>query len=160
MDAVAFVGLSGEAERCVIGQSNCPEGFACQRSHGGSDVCCTVKPTSCEDDEVIVENICHPRTAPGQACTHSQQCTGGSSCSGGVCACPQNMAPIGNFCRIQLSNLKMEEEKNLFLECAAGQIMHNDLCHNLARVGEGCLLGKQCPEGLPLPKNTSILSSI
>ena len=54
-DAVAFIGLSGEPEKCVVGQSNCPTGFACQRSIAGHHVCCSVK-MSRRGSGVIFEN--------------------------------------------------------------------------------------------------------
>jgi hypothetical protein len=45
-DQVAFIGISGEPQTCAIGQSTCPNGFSCQRTMNGLQICCTTGVTS------------------------------------------------------------------------------------------------------------------
>ncbi len=40
-DHVAFIGISGEPQLCVIGQTTCPTGYSCQKGLNEHQVCCT-----------------------------------------------------------------------------------------------------------------------
>ncbi|PIO53040.1 EB module, partial [Teladorsagia circumcincta] len=132
-DSVAFVGLSGEPERCVAGQSKCPVGFACQRSSGNHHICCATKQVECSSDEISVNGMCLPRSTPGQDCQQSEQCTGGSVCEAGSCLCPPLTKPMGGFCQAEL-------------KCGPEQVKHGNVCHNRVDLGKPCVTSEQCPD--------------
>ncbi|EPB69114.1 Kunitz/Bovine pancreatic trypsin inhibitor domain protein [Ancylostoma ceylanicum] len=132
-DSVAFVGLSGEPEKCVVGQSKCPFGFACRRSVAGHHICCTARQVSCSDEEVNVDGMCFSRAPPGAACQKSEQCTGGSMCHLGVCECPALTTPIGGFCQGEI-------------KCGPEQVKHGGACHNKVELGKACVVTQQCPD--------------
>ena len=83
---------------------------------------------------MFIDGECHKRSPPGESCIATEQCSGGSVCEEQTCACPPGTKQMGGFC---------QEE----IKCLPSQILHAGLCRNKARLGESCMISKQCQEG-------------
>ncbi|CAJ0931046.1 unnamed protein product, partial [Mesorhabditis belari] len=135
-DGVAFIGLSGEAEKCVVGQSQCPVGFACLRAMVGHHTCCTTSriAKTCSEEQVMVDGKCLDRADPQHKCESPMQCAGGSMCVNNLCVCPKGTGQVGRFCQKDI-------------DCGKGEIMAGGLCLPLADLSEKCTVQQQCPDG-------------
>ncbi|PIO70579.1 EB module [Teladorsagia circumcincta] len=151
-DSVAFVGLSGEPERCVAGQSKCPVGFACQRSSGNHHICCATKQ-ECGPEQVKHGNVCYNRADLGKPCVTSEQCPDQGVCTDGICVCNERTVNLNGKCASPMARAKIVQSKSGASKCsnANSKALFSP---ETARVVFCSPKAKQCPHGYSCQINT------
>ncbi|CAD6185822.1 unnamed protein product [Caenorhabditis auriculariae] len=121
-ESVAFVGMSGEPEKCVV--------------------------VACGNDEVSIDGKCHEQVGPGKPCLASEQCTGGSICQENLCECVLPTKLVGGFCQ---EEIECSEHQVLHNGLCHNKVRLGEPCLTIAQCqeGAGCVDGMcECKKGL------------
>uniref|UniRef100_A0A0N5CCW1 Kunitz/Bovine pancreatic trypsin inhibitor domain protein n=1 Tax=Strongyloides papillosus TaxID=174720 RepID=A0A0N5CCW1_STREA len=134
-NSVAFIGIDGEPEKCVLGQSQCKRGYSCQRTESNSFHCCTtgIVEEECKEDEIMYEGKCLKMVIVGDRCENNIQCLGGGICLGGSCVCPKRTTLIDGTCQP-------------IPECLENQVLIDKVCYDKMDIEGSCVSHIQCPK--------------
>uniref|UniRef100_A0A0N4ZV39 BPTI/Kunitz inhibitor domain-containing protein n=1 Tax=Parastrongyloides trichosuri TaxID=131310 RepID=A0A0N4ZV39_PARTI len=134
-NSVASIGINGEPEKCVIGQSQCRKGYSCQKTDTNSYHCCTISfiEKKCKDNELSFEGRCLPMASDGEKCERNIQCRGGGICLGNTCTCPKRTILVDGYC-------------HEIPECLENEVLIDRICYEKSLYDGRCLSHKQCPK--------------
>uniref|UniRef100_A0A915Q447 EGF-like domain-containing protein n=1 Tax=Setaria digitata TaxID=48799 RepID=A0A915Q447_9BILA len=115
-----------DESRCVNGRCTCPpdtellSGY-CVRRNGGN---------KCNTYETYVNGKCLNLAIPGENCMHNLQCIAAATCPAGKCVCPNGYREVTKYC---IRDTKPS------IHCNINQVLLNDHCYELAKIGEYCI---------------------
>ncbi|CAG9539062.1 unnamed protein product [Cercopithifilaria johnstoni] len=128
-------------EQC-LDESNCLNGY-CRCANGTkllSRYCIRRNETEkCDDTyQIYVNGKCLDLAIPGEDCVDNLQCIAASICRAGKCVCSNGYIKVKKYC---IQDFKPS------MECNNDQVLINDHCYQLAKIGQYCIDTAVCLGG-------------
>ncbi|VDK77194.1 unnamed protein product [Litomosoides sigmodontis] len=126
-------------DRCAydsqcLGGSVCTDGHCnCTKATANINGYC-IGSTSCNEDEVYLNNRCFKRVPLNESCHVSEQCPSNAICNyAAKCACPLGMIAVSGSCQLSQINY-----------CKDIEVMVNGRCVKRRVPGSACITSEQC----------------